>query len=348
MSPVENRLEGSIPSEINHFQSLEELNLYYNKLTGSIPDMSALSSLRHIDLDGNLLTGQVPDTLFNLPALEVVFLLNNPLTGTIPEITNPESKLQKISLYNCQLSGTIPASLAKATGLAFVQAYNNSLAGSIPSNLTSLPALELFSLRSNDLTGSIPDFAGQTNLETISLGENRLQGTIPYSMAVLPNLKLLYLQHNTLTGAVPDNFGSALEHIWLFGNSFGGTLPSFSANPGTLQQVFLGENWFYGSINSLLDRAPTSIQYLDLGDNPYLVGAIPSSVSKLQSLVYLNVSYTGLVGAIPQDVANLNELGEFDVIQDVLSKAERNLTYLNRMICRCIGNGRDCIGWRPD
>jgi hypothetical protein len=309
MSPVDNRLQGSIPSEVKHLLSLEMLDLYYNQLTGSIPDMSTLSTLRHIDLDGNLLTGTVPDSLFNLPLLEELFLLNNPqLTGAIPEVTSDESKLKRISFYNCNLNGTIPMSLAKATGLIFFQAFNNSLTGTIPSVISNLPSLELFSLRANDLTGPVPDFSGQTSLEAVSIGENRLKGTMPPTIAALSNLKLLHLQDNELTGTVPPYVGAlqALEQIWLFSNNFEGALPSFFGNSGTLEQVFLGDNLFSGTMDPLLEHSPTSIQFLDVGGNPGLIGSVPSAVSEFQSLIYFNVSFTSLSGTIPEAFAYLN------------------------------------------
>ena len=45
------------------------LNLYYNKLTGAIPDLSYLEELEQLDVDANALFGTVPESLFNLPSL---------------------------------------------------------------------------------------------------------------------------------------------------------------------------------------------------------------------------------------------------------------------------------------
>ena len=66
---VNNNLSSSIPKELNYFRGLVTLDLYYNKLTGTIPDLSHLVSLEQLDLDGNNLSGTVPVSLFNLPSI---------------------------------------------------------------------------------------------------------------------------------------------------------------------------------------------------------------------------------------------------------------------------------------
>ena len=58
-----------MPNELNYFSEMVVLNLYYNKLTGDIPDLSYLAKLEQLDLDANALSGTVPESLFNLPSL---------------------------------------------------------------------------------------------------------------------------------------------------------------------------------------------------------------------------------------------------------------------------------------
>jgi len=48
----ENQLNGSIPIEIGHLKSLNDLSLYANHLHGSIPaSIGNLSNLAYLDLD---------------------------------------------------------------------------------------------------------------------------------------------------------------------------------------------------------------------------------------------------------------------------------------------------------
>lgn len=309
---------------MNHFVNLQVMDLYYNHLTGSIPDLGNLSALSQIDMDGNKLSGKVPESLFNLPSLEFLLLLNNPeLTGTIPEITSDASKLERISFYGCNLSGKLPASLGRASGLTFLQFFDNSLTGSIPSSLTTLPNLTLFSLRGNELTGSIPSFSGQATLETISLGENKLQGSLPAGLGDLSGLTTLYLDNNALTGDIPSEINAlpSLEQVWLFGNNFQGPLPTFANNPGTLEQLYLNGNQFTGTLDNLIEQAPTSIQFLGLGENPKVTGDLSGSISRFTSLVHFNVSFTGITGTVPQEISNLDLLGKPDAYRNSRSSS---------------------------
>ena len=77
-------LSGSIPPDIALLTSLQELNLDFNSITGTIPPSigTCLTSLREIDLRSNSLTGTLPDSFRNLENLEELFLQKNDLTGT--------------------------------------------------------------------------------------------------------------------------------------------------------------------------------------------------------------------------------------------------------------------------
>ena len=128
---MENNLDGTLTVELNHFSKLTALNLYYNSLRGSIPDLSHMVALEQLDLDGNKLTGNAPHSLFNLPNMMNLFLLQNrDLTGTIPEIQSG-SRLEKISLYDCSFVGSIPRSLGSVTTLKFIQLKGNAFTVSI-------------------------------------------------------------------------------------------------------------------------------------------------------------------------------------------------------------------------
>nr|XP_017246550.1 PREDICTED: uncharacterized protein At1g24485-like isoform X2 [Daucus carota subsp. sativus] len=53
-------------------------------LTGSLPDISSMTSLQTIDLHNNSLTGAIPDSLGTLPNLKALNLADNQLSGSIP------------------------------------------------------------------------------------------------------------------------------------------------------------------------------------------------------------------------------------------------------------------------
>lgn len=219
-----NNLSGSIPNEINYFTDLETLDLYYNKLLGAIPDLSQLIKLRQFDVDGNMLSGMAPESLFNLPSIVNMYLLNNKdLTGTIPVIGDT-SRLEKISILGCSFTGSIPQSLTAVSTLRLLQMKDNAISGTIPAGLLSLPALETLGLHGNRLVGSIPSIdatATGTNgsaLRSLSLGSNSLEGSLPDGIDTLTALQFLYAHDNALTGVIRNEIVALplLEQLWLY------------------------------------------------------------------------------------------------------------------------------------
>ncbi|MCP4353986.1 MAG: DUF1566 domain-containing protein [Desulfobacterales bacterium] len=66
----ENKLTGSISSELGSLSTLKELNLKSNDLAGSIPsELGNLASLEHLILNNNQLTGEIPSELMKLTNL---------------------------------------------------------------------------------------------------------------------------------------------------------------------------------------------------------------------------------------------------------------------------------------
>ncbi|KAL7590818.1 hypothetical protein Lser_V15G35420 [Lactuca serriola] len=93
---------------IRDLKSLNVLMLRNNRISGSIPsDIGEYVNLTQLDLSFNNLSGPIPAGLFNLSQLSFLFLGNNSLTGTLP---NEKSRtLSNIDLSYNQLSGTLPS-----------------------------------------------------------------------------------------------------------------------------------------------------------------------------------------------------------------------------------------------
>lgn len=166
------------------------LKLGGNRLTGTIPDLGALTHLEELALTSNLLTGPVPD-LGAFSRLTTLALSHNRLSGPIPDLGSLTS-LEELSLNSNQLTGPIP-------------------------DLGAVTSLRTLNLMRNRLSGTIPDLGHLANLRGVSLGYNRLTGSIP-DLRALPNLGVLNLEHNQLTGPVPDLTGSNLGGLNLTGN----------------------------------------------------------------------------------------------------------------------------------
>ena len=103
----------------------------------------------------------------------------------------------------------------------------------------------------------------------------------------------------------------AVQDVWLYDNQFSGALPTFDNNPGTLltlQQLYLNDNLFTGTLIKILTDAPTTIEFLGLGGNPNLGGTISRFLARITSLHVFNVSYTSVTGTLPNQLAMTTSL----------------------------------------
>lgn len=78
-------LSGPLPSSISNITSLRSLNLYGNKLSGSLPPDMCLNmpDLRAFDLGNNQFSGTIPKEFGNCTSLSDLFLRENNLIGII-------------------------------------------------------------------------------------------------------------------------------------------------------------------------------------------------------------------------------------------------------------------------
>lgn len=349
---VENNLKGVIPNEMNYFEDLMKLELYYNELYGAIPDLYRLINLNNFDVDGNALEGAVPASLFNLPNIVNIYLLNNAkLVGSIPEI-GMDSKLEKISVLECSFSGTIPNSLSSVSTLRLLQMKNNDVGGTIPSMLLSLPNLETLGLHGNQLVGSIPSIQtdrneGRSVLRSIALGSNSLEGTLPDGIEQLESLQFLYAQENDLTGEIRLEIMDLplLEQLWLYDNRLTGEIPSVSSSNRDLKDLFLNGNDLSGNLQDLLSSVPTTLEQLDLSNNN-LEDTIPYAIGRLTNLQYLDLSKNNLSGEISEvAIGNLRSLTSFNFSQnrrlegDLTSSICETNDNLIFAVADCSGNG---------
>ena len=215
-----NNLSGSIP-DLSALTSLRKLDLLVNDLSGSIPDLSALTNLSELRLENNQFSGPIPDpsALTNLTYLH---LGSNRLTGSIPDLS-ALTKLSYLDLGGNQLSGSIP-DLSALTSLVSLFLHNNELSGAIPS-LSALTRLEQMNLGNNKLSGQIPSLRTLTELRELSIWGTRISGPIP-DLSALTELINLYLYDNELSGSVPDLSAlTNLRNLYLNGNQLTGPIP---------------------------------------------------------------------------------------------------------------------------
>ncbi|KAF6153170.1 hypothetical protein GIB67_031124 [Kingdonia uniflora] len=122
-------LSGQLPESLQLCQSLQELDLSDNALSGAIPFQICewLPYLTKLDLSKNGFDGEIPVDLVNCKFLNTLILNDNRLSGMIPYELSGLNRLKTLSVANNQLYGQIPEFLSQFDAADFVG--NSDLCG---------------------------------------------------------------------------------------------------------------------------------------------------------------------------------------------------------------------------
>ncbi|ESR36604.1 hypothetical protein CICLE_v10029798mg [Citrus x clementina] len=245
-----------------------------NSLTGEIPSwICNLNTLKNLVLSHNSLSGLLPQCLGNFSdELAVLDLQGNNFFGTIPDTFIKESRLGVIDLSHNLFQGRIPRSLVNCSKLEFLDLGNNQISDTFPSWLGTLPNLNVLILRSNTFYGIIKEprtDCGFSKLHIIDLSNNRFTGKLPSksflcwdAMKIVNTTELRYLQD-----VIPP-FPISFTAIILSSNRFDGVIPTSIANLKGLQVLNLDNNNLQGHIPSCLGNL-TNLESLDLSNNRF-------------------------------------------------------------------------------
>jgi len=194
------KLTGTLP-DLSALTHLEKLDLSNNKLSGPIPNLSTLDRIQWFDLSGNQLnaTAQIPHTfcqrVTDIPnnQCQVLITLYNKTDGknwkNVPRGIETNSPCQWWGI-KCEGGNVIAVDL-----------FNNQLKGTIP-DLSELIYLRILDLSYNNLNGSVPDLSLLVSLETFNLSGNQLipNDTLCYKVKGIPTTQcqaLIEIYNNT-------------------------------------------------------------------------------------------------------------------------------------------------------
>ncbi|GKV48222.1 hypothetical protein SLEP1_g55048 [Rubroshorea leprosula] len=157
-------------------QKLKTLDLAENRLTGSIPtEIFKLSNLTSLYLGQNLLGGSVPSEVGNLKELEYFDVSGNHLSENLTSSIGDCSSLRFLILARNNLSGQIPGSFGKLTSMEILDLSSNKFSRKILLDLENLQYLRKLNLSFNYLEGEVPIGKIFPNLSSFSLqGNNEL------------------------------------------------------------------------------------------------------------------------------------------------------------------------------
>lgn len=273
-------LTGRLPAEIGGFAHLRTLDLGFNPgLIGGFPAaVGDLARLEHLDAGGCGFSGTIPPALGELANLKTLDLSGSNLEGEIPaeigNLSNLESLVLGVTggLGISDLSGRIPPQLGRLAKLRELRINKTKLSGPIPPQLGNLSDLEILDLSQNFLSGPIPaELGGLANLDSLKIETNRFSGPIPAELGGLAKLSKLTAARNALTGSLPPELGTLanLEVLNLNANLLSGPVPASFGGLARLRELFVG-------------------------DNADMSGALPDSLTTLDSLDTFQAGGTGL------------------------------------------------------
>uniref|UniRef100_A0A0E0DP04 non-specific serine/threonine protein kinase n=1 Tax=Oryza meridionalis TaxID=40149 RepID=A0A0E0DP04_9ORYZ len=294
---------GQLPSELQNFTYMEDLNLAYNYLSGVVPSFIGKN------LAFNPLSGQLPKEIGNLTNLLMLGVSFNNFTGELPEELGNLVKLEQLYIDSSGFSGPFPLTFSKLQRLKILRAQDNDFTGKIPDNFGSMSSLE--DMRIGDIVNGSSSLAFISNLTSLSnliLRNCRISGNLglfsweqqPYRKSARSNKlfvknirfflqpaqwKISFLDYsfavdcgsnsstsasdNTIFEADPMSLGTAAYYVTgqtRWGVSSVGNF--FQATNG-MDRIYSSSNHFQNTVDSKLFEtarmSPSSLRYYGLG-----------------------------------------------------------------------------------
>ncbi|KAL9994656.1 putative leucine-rich repeat-containing, plant-type, leucine-rich repeat domain superfamily [Helianthus debilis subsp. tardiflorus] len=334
-------MTGQIPSSLTILTHLTALDLFDNKLTGSLPSLESFSNLTYLSLSFNRFDRwKLSDWFGKLKKITHLYLSDVNLYGEIPSYFFNLTQLEKLYLYGNQLKGELPISLLNLQNLVHCDLDGNNITVDFYLFL-SLKKLEYLNLNGNKISLSVidshtnetqpkfkelglascnleifPEFLRfQHQLEHLNLANNNIEGLIPGWMWNISKntLSELSLAHNLLMGFKQESPVASWVNLW---------------------SLDLSQNMLHGSI----PVPPPTTEYFGVSNNR-LIGEIPPSICDLLSLRSLDLSFNNITGSIPPclkksiklfSVSNIRLTGEIPPsICDLLSLQWLDLSFNN-------------------
>lgn len=252
-------LVGVLPVEFANLTQLQELDLTYNLINGSIPKDFARIPLLKFSIIGNRLSGEIPPEIGNIASLEELILEDNQIRGTLPKTLGKLIHLRRLQVSSNNIRGLIPQSFWNLRNLSDFRVDGTNISGNIPEfigNWTNLQTLyiqgtsmenpiptaishlkNLTQLVISDLKGGtvkFPNLSQLTSLQRLVLRNCLIEDRIPEYIGSFNDLRILDLSFNRLSGSIPDTFQNLfvqqkIESMFLTNNSLSGQIPSWIA-----------------------------------------------------------------------------------------------------------------------
>ncbi|KAK2414564.1 receptor protein [Trifolium repens] len=305
LSLANNHLIGNISSHLSSSNSLQYLNFEDNQFEFpiSLTQFSNHSNLEFIYGNGNKVILDSHSTLktwvpkFQLQVLQLSSI-NQSNSIPIPKFLLYQYNLTQVDFSGCKLRGEFPNWLLENnTKMEYLNLESCSFIGDF--QLPSRPHLNMGQIDvsnnaitgimlSNNISSILP------KLVMLNMSGNAIRGSIPYELSLPSSLYLLDLSDNQLSGQIPQNisagYGSRLTFLSFSNNKLHGPIPLMLSMISSLQSLFLDGNSLSGSIPRSIPSELTKLEYLtylDLSQNK-LVGCVPSFENSFTQFIHLS------------------------------------------------------------
>ncbi|PRP78052.1 DNA-directed RNA polymerase subunit beta, partial [Planoprotostelium fungivorum] len=284
-----NLLSGLIPNNITILKSLTTLDVSHNRMTGIVPNLTALIQLNTLNASNNQLTGNLAG-IAAVVSLSVLDLSQNQMVGNTTAL-NKLSSLVVLDLSNNAIGPFSALNFTNLMKLRNITMNNCSLQGVVPQSFNGLSRLQRASFTDNAITSFFHSPANLSSLRSLTLTNNHLFDSADFAVfQSASSLQVLELGGNRYT--------SALSHL-------NGTI--------SLQSLDLSQNELNEDIASL--PALPSLTYLDISYNR-MYGVL--TTYHLPALNYLYASHNSLQGSFP-DITDNRALITVDLSHNLLT-----------------------------
>lgn len=280
--------------------------------------LQGMQALKKIEISNVNMNGSVPSFVGSLPSLTSLILsgITN-IVGPIPDSIANSSTLQTLQLvtlssFDQGSSSSMPSDWSQANALSDMVFQYVPITGSLPP--IPPPKLVTFTASRTRLSGTIPQaFIDVLTLQSFSIDVSEVNGTIPAPSDLENSYLETYLIRSSLVTSIDDNILRTKRLRYLtFGNNDLLNVPlpskvgfSDSINSDIRSLNFVG-NKLVGSIpSSIFANSPNLNAFYAQNNN--LSGELPSSITKFNKLLTLDVSSNSLSGQIP-GAGNWSEL----------------------------------------
>lgn len=275
-----------------------------------------------------------------------------------------------LNLARNQLSGQLPeCGWMNWQSLEVLNLGSNNFSGRLPISMGNLTALQSLILRSNNFSGPLPieSLKNCTKLRVLDASENHFVGNALTQIGQrFASMVILKLHSNKLNGYLPKDIcllSSLLHVLDLADNHFFGNIPDCinnlsamtSANHSEDNGISYYTEVFISGIDSIIMEGVSLARYgvtcdysttlnlvrlMDLSNNNFS-GDIPTQITSLKGLWWLNLPHNALTGKIPENIGAMGDIGFIDFSTNWLSgEIPSSITILSKSSLFNVSNNK--------